>query len=159
MLHCLYLFRDQDMITITHCSCHCFFHRLFSLIEGLKDRELCVFFRNNHFSTMFKVCLCNVWCWKNRIVSYGPKCSLCSFSEVTYTQSFVLCNELSQYRRGILEWFCSHYLCTIKLVNSGNCSNWNCLLTKVLQTLLQNRKSKPVTRVPHSGWNQGLHFS
>ncbi|KAH8957060.1 hypothetical protein BDL97_07G072900 [Sphagnum fallax] len=28
---------------------------LFSLIEGLKDRELCVFFRNNHFSTMFKL--------------------------------------------------------------------------------------------------------
>jgi hypothetical protein len=55
MLHCLYLFRDQDMITITHCSCHCFFYRLFSLIEGLKDRELCVFFRNNHFSTMFKL--------------------------------------------------------------------------------------------------------
>ncbi|KAK9121424.1 hypothetical protein Syun_019041 [Stephania yunnanensis] len=24
------------------------------LIEGLKERELCVFFRNNHFSTMFK---------------------------------------------------------------------------------------------------------
>jgi hypothetical protein len=46
------------LITITHCSCHSFFHRLFSLIEDLKDRELCVFFRNNHFSTMFKVCLC-----------------------------------------------------------------------------------------------------
>ncbi|KAI4343284.1 hypothetical protein MLD38_027810 [Melastoma candidum] len=27
---------------------------LFSLQEGLKERELCVFFRNNHFSTMFK---------------------------------------------------------------------------------------------------------
>lgn len=68
----------------------------------------------------------NVWCWKNRIVSYGPKCSLWSFSEVTYTQFFVLCNELTQYRRGILEWFCSHYSCTIKLVNSGNCSKQNC---------------------------------
>ncbi|KAE8055223.1 hypothetical protein FH972_012079 [Carpinus fangiana] len=28
---------------------------LFCLREGLKERELCVFFRNNHFSTMFKV--------------------------------------------------------------------------------------------------------
>ncbi|THU47937.1 hypothetical protein C4D60_Mb09t20930 [Musa balbisiana] len=28
--------------------------RLFCLQEGLKERELCVFFRNNHFSTMFK---------------------------------------------------------------------------------------------------------
>ncbi|KAF8380380.1 hypothetical protein HHK36_027865 [Tetracentron sinense] len=27
---------------------------LFCLREGLKERELCVFFRNNHFSTMFK---------------------------------------------------------------------------------------------------------
>ncbi|KAK8692812.1 hypothetical protein V6N13_070419 [Hibiscus sabdariffa] len=27
---------------------------LFSLQEGLKESELCVFFRNNHFSTMFK---------------------------------------------------------------------------------------------------------
>ncbi|KAG5524044.1 hypothetical protein RHGRI_030899 [Rhododendron griersonianum] len=27
---------------------------LFSLQDGLKERELCVFFRNNHFSTMFK---------------------------------------------------------------------------------------------------------
>ncbi|CAL9232536.1 unnamed protein product [Arabidopsis halleri] len=27
---------------------------LFSLQEGLKERELCVFFRNNHFCTMFK---------------------------------------------------------------------------------------------------------
>lgn len=27
---------------------------LFCLQEGLKERELCVFFRNNHFSTMFK---------------------------------------------------------------------------------------------------------
>jgi hypothetical protein len=31
------------------------FGRLFCLQEGLKERELCVFFRNNHFSTMFKV--------------------------------------------------------------------------------------------------------
>ncbi|KAL8216665.1 hypothetical protein R6Q57_023502 [Mikania cordata] len=28
---------------------------LFSLQEGLKERELCVFFRNNHFNTMFKL--------------------------------------------------------------------------------------------------------
>lgn len=28
---------------------------LFCLQEGLKERELCVFFRNNHFSTMFKL--------------------------------------------------------------------------------------------------------
>lgn len=28
---------------------------LFSLQDGLKERELCVFFRNNHFSTMFKL--------------------------------------------------------------------------------------------------------
>jgi hypothetical protein len=27
---------------------------LFRLQEGLKERELCVFFRNNHFCTMFK---------------------------------------------------------------------------------------------------------
>uniref|UniRef100_A0A7N0UQG4 MINDY deubiquitinase domain-containing protein n=1 Tax=Kalanchoe fedtschenkoi TaxID=63787 RepID=A0A7N0UQG4_KALFE len=27
---------------------------LFALQEGLKERELCVFFRNNHFNTMFK---------------------------------------------------------------------------------------------------------
>ncbi|XP_077248125.1 uncharacterized protein LOC143887817 [Tasmannia lanceolata] len=27
---------------------------LFCLLEGLKERELCVFFRNNHFSTLFK---------------------------------------------------------------------------------------------------------
>ncbi|KAI7754680.1 hypothetical protein M8C21_005437 [Ambrosia artemisiifolia] len=27
---------------------------LFSLQDGLKERELCVFFRNNHFNTMFK---------------------------------------------------------------------------------------------------------
>lgn len=27
---------------------------LFCLLDGLKERELCVFFRNNHFSTMFK---------------------------------------------------------------------------------------------------------
>ena len=32
---------------------YCF--RLFSLQEGIKERELCVFFRNNHFNTMFKV--------------------------------------------------------------------------------------------------------
>ncbi|KAJ7519998.1 hypothetical protein O6H91_20G062700 [Diphasiastrum complanatum] len=30
------------------------YYGLFSLQEGLKERELCVFFRNNHFSTMFK---------------------------------------------------------------------------------------------------------
>ncbi|KAL5552175.1 hypothetical protein UlMin_002351 [Ulmus minor] len=30
------------------------FSGLFLLQEGLKERELCVFFRNNHFSTMFK---------------------------------------------------------------------------------------------------------
>ncbi|GMJ15021.1 hypothetical protein HRI_005171300 [Hibiscus trionum] len=30
------------------------FYGLFSLQEGLKEQELCVFFRNNHFSTMFK---------------------------------------------------------------------------------------------------------
>eukprot|EP00250_Pteridium_aquilinum_P028066 c36533_g1_i1 orf=422-2437(+) len=30
------------------------FYGLFCLHEGLKERELCVFFRNNHFSTMFK---------------------------------------------------------------------------------------------------------
>ncbi|XP_028060461.1 uncharacterized protein LOC114264048 isoform X5 [Camellia sinensis] len=29
-------------------------HGLFSLQDGLKERELCVFFRNNHFNTMFK---------------------------------------------------------------------------------------------------------
>ncbi|VAI90775.1 unnamed protein product [Triticum turgidum subsp. durum] len=29
-------------------------HSLFCLQEGLKERELCVFFRNNHFNTMFK---------------------------------------------------------------------------------------------------------
>ncbi|CAL5432932.1 unnamed protein product [Camellia sinensis] len=27
---------------------------LFCLLDGLKERELCVFFRNNHFNTMFK---------------------------------------------------------------------------------------------------------
>lgn len=32
-------------------------YRLFRLQEGLKERELCVFFRNNHFCTMFKVSL------------------------------------------------------------------------------------------------------
>ncbi|KAG5061458.1 hypothetical protein JHK87_002487 [Glycine soja] len=31
------------------------FYGLFCLQDGLKERELCVFFRNNHFSTMFKV--------------------------------------------------------------------------------------------------------
>ncbi|KAL2902367.1 Ubiquitin carboxyl-terminal hydrolase MINDY-2 [Bienertia sinuspersici] len=31
------------------------FFGLFSLQDGLKERELCVFFRNNHFSTMFKL--------------------------------------------------------------------------------------------------------
>ncbi|KAE8710823.1 hypothetical protein F3Y22_tig00110319pilonHSYRG00422 [Hibiscus syriacus] len=30
------------------------FNGLFCLQDGLKERELCVFFRNNHFSTMFK---------------------------------------------------------------------------------------------------------
>ncbi|KAH7447288.1 hypothetical protein KP509_01G100500 [Ceratopteris richardii] len=30
------------------------YYGLFCLQEGLKERELCVFFRNNHFSTMFK---------------------------------------------------------------------------------------------------------
>ncbi|KAE8728043.1 putative homeobox protein knotted-1 [Hibiscus syriacus] len=30
------------------------FSGLFCLQDGLKERELCVFFRNNHFSTMFK---------------------------------------------------------------------------------------------------------
>ncbi|XP_028762771.1 ubiquitin carboxyl-terminal hydrolase MINDY-1 [Neltuma alba] len=30
------------------------FYGLFCLQEGLEERELCVFFRNNHFSTMFK---------------------------------------------------------------------------------------------------------
>ncbi|KAM2938152.1 hypothetical protein FF1_037983 [Malus domestica] len=30
------------------------FYGLFCLQEGLKERELCVFFRNNHFSTLFK---------------------------------------------------------------------------------------------------------
>ncbi|KAK3224725.1 hypothetical protein Dsin_004587 [Dipteronia sinensis] len=30
------------------------FKGLFCLQDGLKERELCVFFRNNHFSTMFK---------------------------------------------------------------------------------------------------------
>ncbi|KAG9132549.1 hypothetical protein Leryth_008480 [Lithospermum erythrorhizon] len=28
---------------------------LFCLQDGMKERELCVFFRNNHFNTMFKV--------------------------------------------------------------------------------------------------------
>ncbi|XP_022922260.1 ubiquitin carboxyl-terminal hydrolase MINDY-1-like [Cucurbita moschata] len=31
------------------------FYGLFCLQDGLKERELCVFFRNNHFSTMFKL--------------------------------------------------------------------------------------------------------
>ncbi|XP_021803529.1 ubiquitin carboxyl-terminal hydrolase MINDY-1 [Prunus avium] len=31
------------------------FYGLFCLQDGLKERELCVFFRNNHFSTMFKI--------------------------------------------------------------------------------------------------------
>ncbi|CAN1332780.1 Ubiquitin carboxyl-terminal hydrolase MINDY-2 [Linum perenne] len=31
------------------------FYGLFRLQDGLKERELCVFFRNNHFSTMFKL--------------------------------------------------------------------------------------------------------
>ncbi|XP_050376088.1 uncharacterized protein LOC126793571 [Argentina anserina] len=31
------------------------FFGLFCLQDGLKERELCVFFRNNHFSTMFKM--------------------------------------------------------------------------------------------------------
>ncbi|CAN6579262.1 unnamed protein product [Malus baccata var. baccata] len=31
------------------------FYGLFCLQEGLKERELCVFFRNNHFSTLFKI--------------------------------------------------------------------------------------------------------
>lgn len=39
---------------------------LFCLREGLKERELCVFFRNNHFSTMFKVS--KSW---NVLVSHG----------------------------------------------------------------------------------------
>eukprot|EP00898_Chlorokybus_atmophyticus_P003953 jgi/Chlat1/4559/Chrsp29S00340 len=30
------------------------YHGLVSLYEGLKERELCVFFRNNHFNTIFK---------------------------------------------------------------------------------------------------------
>ncbi|KAK1326238.1 hypothetical protein QJS10_CPA01g02405 [Acorus calamus] len=30
------------------------FYGLFCLQEGIKERQLCVFFRNNHFSTMFK---------------------------------------------------------------------------------------------------------
>ncbi|KAE9613173.1 putative MINDY deubiquitinase [Lupinus albus] len=30
------------------------FYGLFCLQDGLKEREICVFFRNNHFSTMFK---------------------------------------------------------------------------------------------------------
>lgn len=30
------------------------YHGLFSLQEGVKERELCVFFRNNHFNTIFK---------------------------------------------------------------------------------------------------------
>ncbi|XP_024401100.1 uncharacterized protein [Physcomitrium patens] len=30
------------------------FYGLFSLVENLKEHELCVFFRNNHFSTLFK---------------------------------------------------------------------------------------------------------
>ncbi|XP_035549872.1 ubiquitin carboxyl-terminal hydrolase MINDY-1-like isoform X2 [Juglans regia] len=30
-------------------------HGLFCLRDGLKERELCVFFRNNHFSAMFKL--------------------------------------------------------------------------------------------------------
>ena len=34
-----------------------FLYSLFSLQDNLKERELCVFFRNNHFSTMYKVCL------------------------------------------------------------------------------------------------------
>ena len=39
------------------------FCSLFCLQDGLKERELCVFFRNNHFSTMFKV-------------SYSLRCAL-----------------------------------------------------------------------------------
>ncbi|XP_057520094.1 uncharacterized protein LOC130800523 [Amaranthus tricolor] len=31
------------------------FYGLFSLQDNLKERELCVFFRNNHFSTMYKL--------------------------------------------------------------------------------------------------------
>ncbi|CAI5468843.1 unnamed protein product [Closterium sp. Yama58-4] len=30
------------------------YHGLFSLQEGVKENQLCVFFRNNHFSTLFK---------------------------------------------------------------------------------------------------------
>ncbi|KAJ8449323.1 hypothetical protein Cgig2_002455 [Carnegiea gigantea] len=36
-------------VSLNNCVCS-----LFSLQEGLNERELCVFFRNNHFSTMFK---------------------------------------------------------------------------------------------------------
>lgn len=31
------------------------YYGLVKLHEGLRERQLCVFFRNNHFSTLFKV--------------------------------------------------------------------------------------------------------
>ncbi|XP_022003534.1 uncharacterized protein LOC110900988 [Helianthus annuus] len=37
-------------------------HGLYCLIDGIKDRELCVLFRNDHFSTMFKVGSFNKLC-------------------------------------------------------------------------------------------------
>ncbi|XP_010529522.1 PREDICTED: ubiquitin carboxyl-terminal hydrolase MINDY-1-like [Tarenaya hassleriana] len=40
-------FLESSASQLTFCG-------LFCLQEGLKERELCVFFRNNHFSTMFK---------------------------------------------------------------------------------------------------------
>ncbi|KAG0611004.1 hypothetical protein M758_7G107300 [Ceratodon purpureus] len=40
-------FLDDNASQLTICG-------LFSLVENLKEHELCVFFRNNHFSTLFK---------------------------------------------------------------------------------------------------------
>lgn len=50
--------------------CYDYLCSLFCLQEGLKERELCVFFRNNHFSTMFKVSM--IWKFNySRRVNYS----------------------------------------------------------------------------------------
>ncbi|KAG5070175.1 hypothetical protein JHK85_002552 [Glycine max] len=49
-------FEDRELIKsfLRNNASQLTFYGLFCLQDGLKERELCVFFRNNHFSTMFK---------------------------------------------------------------------------------------------------------
>ena len=51
------------------------YHGLCELVSTMKDNELAIFFRNNHFSTLYKHknVSCNLFVWRYHIIDYLTK--------------------------------------------------------------------------------------